>query len=84
MTENKIATPLDAKTGRPNRKVRIVLAWGHYRVGDVIEPAGTFRSELVRNGYAVTVPAETPLGAAASAKPKAKRSYVNRMMKAAE
>lgn len=33
------------------KKVRFKLAWQNYRVGDVIQPSGTLRDWLVRNGY---------------------------------
>lgn len=33
------------------KKVRFKLAWQNYRKGDVIQPSGTLRDWLVRNGY---------------------------------
>lgn len=34
-----------------DRRVRFVLAWQAYRVGDVIEPPGTLRQWLIDRGY---------------------------------
>lgn len=34
------------------KKVRFKVAWQAYKVGDVIEPAGTLRDWLVRQGFA--------------------------------
>ena len=35
----------------PLPKVRFILAWQNYRVGDVIQPAGLLRDWLIGNGY---------------------------------
>lgn len=43
---------------KPLPKVRFVMAWQTYRVGDVIEPNGTLRDWLIRCGYVVMV--DTP------------------------
>ena len=74
---------------RPNRKVGFKIAWGHYRVGDVIEPAGTLRSFLIDNGYAVAVPPETEIGPGrfapapgAGASARRRRRALNRQMAA--
>ncbi len=48
-------------------RVRFVLAWQSYRVGDVIYPPGTLREWLLGNGY-VTVDEEKP--AVGSPEPK--------------
>lgn len=37
------------------KSVRFKLAWGNYRVGQVITPNGTLRDFLVGNGYADVV-----------------------------
>lgn len=44
-----------------NRKVRFILSWQTYRVGDVIEPNGTLRDWLINNGYCV--PDDAPIKA---------------------
>lgn len=38
-------------TLRLPKKVRFILAWQTYRVGDVITPNGTLRDWLIGNGY---------------------------------
>ena len=38
-------------TLRLPKKVRFILAWQTYRVGDVITPPGTLRDWLIGNGY---------------------------------
>lgn len=43
------------------KKVKFILAWQTYRVGDVIEPTAMDRDWLLRNGYVVDLSeAETP------------------------
>lgn len=37
------------------KKVRFIVAWQTYRVGDVIEPNGTLRDWLVGRGYAEVI-----------------------------
>lgn len=48
-------------TLRLPKKVRFILAWQTYRVGDVITPNGTLRDWLIGNGYCKLVdePANT-------------------------
>lgn len=36
-----------------NRKVRFVVSWQTYSVGDVIEPNSTLRDWLISTGYCV-------------------------------
>ncbi len=40
-------------------KVRFVVAWGQYRKGDIIQPTGVFRDELLR-GRLVELVQEQP------------------------
>lgn len=35
----------------PIPKIRFIVAWQTYRVGDVIAPNGTLRDWLIGNGY---------------------------------
>ena len=42
------------------KKVRFILAWQNYRVGDEITPNGTLRDWLVNNGY-VQIVEDAPL-----------------------
>lgn len=42
------------------KKVRFILAWQNYRVGDEIEPTAMDRDWLRAKGYVVDVEAETP------------------------
>ena len=42
------------------KKIRFMVAWQNYRVGDEIEPPGTLRDFLVGNGYAEIIEAEAP------------------------
>lgn len=37
------------------RKIRFILAWQTYRVGDEITPNGTLRDWLIANGYAKVI-----------------------------
>ena len=37
------------------KKVRFILAWQQYQVGDIIEPNGVLRDWLVANGYAEVI-----------------------------
>lgn len=41
------------QAGEEHRRIKFIVAWSHYRVGDEIVPNGTLRSFLVSNGYAV-------------------------------
>jgi hypothetical protein len=42
-----------------NRKLRFILSWQTYSVGDVIEPNATLRDWLIANGYCVPVSTQT-------------------------
>ena len=42
------------------KKVRFIIAWQNYRVGDEITPNGTLRDWLVNNGY-VKIVEDAPL-----------------------
>lgn len=42
------------------KKVRFILAWQTYRVGEVIEPTAMDRDWLLAHGYVVDVEAESP------------------------
>lgn len=39
----------------PAKKVKFILAWQTYRVGDVIEPNGTLRDWLLANKFVTPV-----------------------------
>lgn len=54
-------------------KVRFVKSWQLYRVGDVIQPNGTLRSELLRRGIVVLVE-EAPAAVVRSA--RRRRAYL--------
>jgi hypothetical protein len=54
-----------------DRRVRFVLAWQRYRVGEVIEPPGTLRQWLITRGYCV--PHEAPRPALTLTPPRTSR-----------
>lgn len=43
-----------------NTKIRFILAWQDYQVGDVIEPPATRRDWLIANGYCELLPDKKP------------------------
>jgi len=43
-----------------NRKVKVKVAFGAYRVGDIIEPTGAHRQWLITNGYVLPLDEEKP------------------------
>jgi len=61
-------------------KVRVKLAFGNYRVGDILEPAALYRDELLARGFVEVVKAapETAQAPApeTAARPAARRKAV--------
>lgn len=55
-------------------KCKVILAFGTYRVGDIIEPSGLYRDELKSRGFIQPV-VELPK------QPEPKQQYVNRKRK---
>ena len=45
----------EARRLRPSKPFRIVLAFGFYRVGQVIYPTGPYRDALLQKGYIAPV-----------------------------
>lgn len=43
-----------------SKQCRVIVAYGNYRVGDVIWPSGAYRDHLLRNGYIEIVPQAEP------------------------
>ncbi|MCP4539817.1 MAG: hypothetical protein GY832_21980 [Chloroflexi bacterium] len=79
---------------RELQKVRFIVAWQNYRVGDIIQPNGVLRDWLMCNGYIELVedaPEERSVepecavlpGTETAMKPKPKRKRKPRARKAA-